>query len=208
MLNTVEGMNYLQKIYKLGIIDYPRVDNDYHKDNFYQLLPHPKLFEFGNKFTPIKEEKLSVKDNPLLYLNHLKIVSPANVINFSRVFFLYFNRSIEFKPKKKEEYEKIVDTYNFLEKKNPEYTFSSFGKWYKSLFDNSLRTKKRLYYFENAEFINNNLVINRLKKFANLIRKKNETFITIERAKSLSEIIKKERVMKQKKLSAKRIKNG
>jgi len=209
MKNIKSGTNYLQRLYKLGIIDYPRVDNNYHPKSFYQLFPHPPLFEYGEEFTDIKEEEIPVKKAPLLFLNHLKILSPANILNFSKTIFYYLDSKLNLK-KEKKEYEQTVEVYNTLKKKQPEFDFKIFGAKYKSLFDKTLKTKKTIYYIKTGEFLNLSMVINRLRKIASIARDTEyQNRIKFKEINSLYEAIEIERKkLKQDIIQRNKIKKG
>jgi len=199
-MKVKKAINYLQRIYKLGIIDYPRVDNDYHNESTYQFYPHPPLFPFGDDFTSLKEEEIEIKDSPFLYLNHIKILSPANIIFFKKTIDYYFDDNLNLK--KKEEFKKIYKIYEEEEKKK-NLNIKKLLIKYKSLFDASKTTRKRIYKLRKGFFFNLNMVIERLPGIISLIKSKDkktelyETDTLLEAIKKEQERIKRKKQLKQ-----------
>jgi len=91
------NMSYLQNLYHKGITGYPRTENDLFRKT-HDMLPHPKLFEYGPNFLPIKEtDHRLTKKSALFFLSYVRIMSPANIENFAATIEKYFTDTLSFK---------------------------------------------------------------------------------------------------------------
>jgi len=97
----------LESLYRSGLIDYPRVDNDYINDFPYDLYPHQPLpkFEGDYLFQPFEEKELELNDKTiLLELSNRRLITPANSLKILKTIRLFLSSSL--KPKK--EFEPLV----------------------------------------------------------------------------------------------------
>jgi len=163
-MNISGALTYLQRIYKLGIVAYPRVENNYIKEKPFQFFPHPPLFEFGKKFKPLEEETLKLnKKTALLYLNHRRILSPANIKTYHKIIDEYLDNQLRIKPEKEEELRKIFILLDeFLKENN--LSVAEIIKYYTEIYFKNLEAKKTLFLLKAGEFFSLDFTISRLRK--------------------------------------------
>jgi hypothetical protein len=100
------GMARLESYYRSGVIEYPRVDNDYISNKPYDLYPHPPLPRLQDElFQPFEENELELNEKTiLLELSNRRLITPANALKIHRTIKLFFSSSL----KPKEEYKPII----------------------------------------------------------------------------------------------------
>jgi len=92
--------------YHSGKISYPRVDNDYHQDDAYDLFAHPKLEMLDERYEEFKEDTLPLNKNTvLLYLSNERLITPATAIYYYKKIDEYFDDDLNIKKGKEQEVE-------------------------------------------------------------------------------------------------------
>lgn len=184
----IKAFRHLKYLYKIGLIDYPRVENDYFK-NIKNYFAHPKLFGWTDEFKPIKEKKIKIIKAPLLFLFHAGILTPALIENFASFF------------KKKEKYEKDNKKRMeiLLQITTPREIFTGYKKYKNKMFF----LKKRVYKMNDIYFINENFTIEKLFELRSALKEKN--YIEYKNTVSFKETLKQEEI-RQKQILRIRIK--
>lgn len=73
-------MQTLKKLYRDGLIAYPRVENGYIKNGLYSYFPHPPLAEVNSFLTPLKHEEYEYnEDSLLLHLHNLRYINLSQI---------------------------------------------------------------------------------------------------------------------------------
>ena len=163
MKKVNSGLSYLQKIYKIGVVAYPRVENNYIKEKPFQFFPHPPLFAMNNLLKPLEEEELTLnKKTALLFLSNKRILSPANIKYFNKVIDKYLEEDLNIKKEKEEELKKIFQLLDKFLKEN-DLTISKIIKMYMSIFINNMKAKKILFDLQENKFFTLDFTISRLR---------------------------------------------
>lgn len=176
MTNILKHFQRLKRLYKIGLIDYPRVENDYKTE--YNYFAHPKLFGFSDEFKPVKEKKIKIKIAPMFFLFHRGILTPALIENF-----------ILFLSKKKKKYEKDNDKRMSILLKIT--TPNDFLQGYKKYKFNLFKLEKKIYKINDAYFINADFTVKRLLEVKSALKREENNIKYIDNL-SLKEIFKKE----------------
>ncbi len=117
----------LIKAYETGKIAYPRVDNEYHLENSYDLYAHPPLKEFDKYSTPIEEDELPFnKKTALLFLSNERLITPSTAVFFYRKIDEYFDDDLNPKKNKQKELEimrKIAKAFEDTYKAELSYSY-------------------------------------------------------------------------------------
>lgn len=175
MKKVLKAFNRLKYLYKIGLVDYPRVENDYFNEADY--FAHPKLFGFSNEFKPVKEKKVFIKRHPLFYLFHKRILSPALIENYVAFF------------KKKKKYEEDnEERYEILKKLT---TFEKIKEKYRNFKIKLFYLEKRIYKSNDIYIINQDFTIKKILMLKSALKRK-ENNIKYIGEKSLKEIFKEE----------------
>jgi len=97
----------LNHLYREGVIEYPRVDNDYIPDKPYDLYPHPPLpRNLGKRheiFAPIGKDSLPLDRNTyLLRLSNLRLITPSTATKYLKNLEYFFDEDLTpYKSRKK-----------------------------------------------------------------------------------------------------------
>jgi len=73
-------MNTLRKLYREGLVPYPRVENGYIQKALYSYFPHPELPIINDYFLPLKQDFYEYDENSLLlHLHNLRYINMSQV---------------------------------------------------------------------------------------------------------------------------------
>lgn len=99
-----QAYNKLIGAYEKGVIEYPRVDSDYHLEDNYDLYAHPKLKEFDEFSTPIDAEELPLnKQTVLLALSNERLITPSMALSYYEKIDMYFDDDLNVRKGKEKE---------------------------------------------------------------------------------------------------------
>jgi hypothetical protein len=102
-MSPVSGYKTLVQLYKQGILEYPRVDNDYITEKPFTLYPHPPLYPNGKPeqrskvffLSPFKEDYIPLrKKTYLLRLSNLRLITPATAVRYYQKIDSFFDEDM------------------------------------------------------------------------------------------------------------------
>jgi hypothetical protein len=117
----------LESLYRSGVIEYPRVDNDYIKDFPYDLYPHPSLPRLDNDiFQPIQKTELPLSDKTiLLELSNRRLITPANAIPTLKTIRMVLSSDLKPKEEAKEIVKYLLESLSDEDEENFKQTLYS-----------------------------------------------------------------------------------
>jgi hypothetical protein len=161
-------VNKLNVLYRTGTIPYPRVDADFfEEEKRLDMFAHPRICFPSKVFEDLEPCKIGLsKETSILYLSLLRILSPSNIVNFSKFIDEFFDDNLEYNSKEKEKLAEgfIEGLANFMIDEN--ITQEELIDYYKSLFIESRKRKIALYSLKQTTFLHAlNFFDSRIHKF-------------------------------------------
>ncbi len=144
----------MQNLYKIGMINYPRVDNTFIEHNkAYDMHAHPGLTYSAKIFDGLKGEIITLnKKSATLFLSLIRVLSPSNIITYAELIDDFYEDDLAFVSKEKEkEANKLIQTLStFMDESG--ITQEEIIKRYRSIFEESKKRRVSHYAIGNMEF--------------------------------------------------------
>jgi hypothetical protein len=129
-ISPITGYKTLNQLYRRGIIEYPRVDNDYIQDKPFTLYPHPPLYPKSNPenrkknffLSPLNDDEIDLNRRTyLLRLSNLRLITPATAPRYYRKLEEFFEEDMSPKKKRRKILEKLAKLAEKREKQLREF---------------------------------------------------------------------------------------
>jgi hypothetical protein len=117
---TKKAMNFLQEAYRNGMVDYPRVDNNFFEKARYDLFPHPPLRRLVPMMEPLAQSDIVFnKNSSILLLSLRRLVQPSAIVDTAEFIDSFFDDNLNFSSKEKQEKaEMMIQVYDEYLKEN------------------------------------------------------------------------------------------
>lgn len=150
-------MQLLQKLYKCGLLPYPRVDNNFIEACLaFDMQAHPKMCLESEMFSELEGERIPIdKNSALLFLSLIRVLSPSNIENFAEMLDDVFTDDLKFISEEKEkEVLKTFEMLNLYMEKNL-IKQEDIISWYSEIFQKSQSREMKHFKIKNVHFILN-----------------------------------------------------
>lgn len=150
-------MQLLQKLYKCGLLPYPRLDNNFIEASLaYDMQAHPKMCLESEMFEELEGEHIPIdKNSALLFLSLVRVLSPSNIENFAEMLDEVFTEDLKFISEEKEK--EVLKTFELLSlymEKNL-LKQEDIISWYSEIFKTSKSRELKHFKISNVHFILN-----------------------------------------------------